>query len=363
MLFPLRQDYIGPFTGNALGSIIQKEITREFLVDSIWVVASGTTTGNIATGIDGLQNLIKRITLTVTDGARTRNVVDCTGPALLEYAAKTANLDARTSQVLNTTSFAAGAFQIAYPIFFRLPHLDDPEGSMFLLPTNRYANNPILTIYVANQSDVDQNASPTFAISGGVTLSIIINRRQLGIANWPIFDTEIIEQNVAFPASGANQIFELPTPGVYTGILIRGYTGAAPNITRSYLVTTNGDYRISVLGTILRRIQPTFLQIQNDAAIGPLQNNSTSGTPTAPLPNVPTVVGSTYFDFLDVSGGRTMGDLGSALDANNLPASGARVQFIGDVNGGTGAHLNFVWHRIFGDVTGMKAALKMAQGG
>lgn len=354
MLFPLRQDYIGPFTGNALGAIIQKEITREFLIDSIWVILSGTSTANIATGNpDGLLNLLKRVTLSVTDGARTRNVIDTTGPGLIEYAAKTANVDAQTAAVLNTTSFAAGAFQLAYPLFFRLPHLDDPEASMFMLPVNRYSNNPLLTLYLGTQADVDQANSPTFAISGGVTVTIVINRRQIGVANWPIFDTEIIEQNVAFPASGSNQIFELPTPGVFTGLLVRGFSGVAPTQIHSYLVNTNGDYRISVLGTVLRRCQPTFLQAMSDSALGALQLGK------APLPNVPTVTGSTYFDFLDVSGGRTMGDLGSALDANGLPAAGARVQFIGDINGGTGAHLNFLWHRIFGDVSAMKAALKL----
>lgn len=354
MLFPLRQDYIGPFTGNALGAVIQKELTREFLIDSIYIVLSGTSTANIATGNpDGLLNLLKRVTLNVTDGARTRNVIDCTGPALIEYSAKTSNIDARTAAVVNTTAFASGAFQITYPIYFRMPHLDDPEASMFMLPCNRYSNNPLLTLYIGAQSDVDQDAAPTFAIASGVSVKIIINRRQIGITNWPIFDTEIIEQNVAFPASGSNQLFELPTPGVYTGLLVRGFTGAAPNAAKSFLVNTNGDYRISVLGTVLRRIQPADLQSMNDFALGALQLGK------SPIPNVPTTGGSTYFDFLDVSGGRTMGDLGSCLDANGLPATGARIQFIGDINGGTGAHLNFVWHRIFGDVSAMKAALKI----
>lgn len=354
MLFPLRQDYIGPFTSNPLGTVFQKEITREFLIDNIQIVLSGTSTANIATGNpDGLLNLLKRVTLNVTDGARTRNVVDCTGPALIEYAAKTFNIDAQTAAVFNTTSFAAGAFQLTYVIPFRLPHIDDPEASMFMLPCNRYSNNPLLTLYLGSQSDVDQDASPTFAISGGVSIKVIINRRQIGVANWPIFDTELIEQNVAFPSSGSNQIFEFPTPGVYTGMLVRGFTGAAPNIAHSYLINTNGDYRISVLGTVLRRIQPADLQSMNDIAVGAVQLGK------APYPNVPTVGGSTYIDYLDVAGGRTMGDLGSCLDANGLPATGARVQFIGDINGGTGAHLNFFWHRIFGDVSAMKAALKL----
>ena len=358
MLFPLRQDYIGPFTGNALGTQIQKEITREFLIDSIAIILSGTVTGAVATATpDGILNLLKRVTLNVTDGARTRNVVDVYGPSLIQYAAKTYNIDAQTAAVFNQpTATGTGAFQITYNIPFRLPHLDDPEASLFMLPVNRYANNPLLTLYFGNQTDIDQNASPTFAISGGITATILINRRQVNIDKWPIFDTELIEQNVAFPSSGANQIFEFPTPGVYTGILIRGFTGAAPSAANSYLVNTNGDYRISVLGTVLRRIQPVYLQALNDMAVGAIQLGKN------PSPNVTTAVGTTYLDFLDVSGGRTMGDFGSALDANGLPAAGARVQFIGDINGTTGAHLNFMWHRVFGDVASLKAATKLQTG-
>lgn len=358
MLFPLRQDYLGPFTGNALSTTLQKEITREFLIDSIEIILSGTITGAIATATpDGILNLLKRVTLNVTDGARTRNAVDVTGPALIQYAAKTSNIDALTAaQVTQPTNTGTGAFQISYNIPFRLPHLDDPESSMFMLPVNRYANNPLLTLYFGAQSDIDQNASPTFAISAGISVAILINRRQVNIDKWLIFDTELIEQNVAFPASGPNQIFELPTPGVYTGIMVRGFTGVAPSAANSYLVTTNGDYRIQVLGTVLRRIQPAFLQVQNDQAIGALQLGK------APTPNVNTAVGTTYFDFLDVSGGRTMGDFGSCLDVNGLPAAGARAQFIGDINGASGAHLNFFWHRVFGDVTGLKAAAKLTGG-
>lgn len=360
MLFPLRTDYYGPFTGIKLGDTFQRELTREFLIDNIRIYIKGKTkvsTGGITTPArDGLLNILKRVTLNVTDGARTRNAVDLTGPGLMSLNMKVANIDAVTANtiLISQTIGAAVDFALTYTIWFRPPHIDDPEASMFLLPVNRYSSNPLLTLYIGASSDIDQAASPTFDLDTGLlTVAIVVNRRQVGVASWPIYDTELIEQNVAYPNSGPNQVFELPTPGAFTGILIRGFNGAPPAQTASYLITANGDYRIQVLGTVLRRLQPVMIQTENDINIGAVQIGN------APYPNVPTTVGETFFDFLDVSQGRTVGDMGSVLDVNALPTAGARAQIIGDIAGGTGSHLNFLWHRIYGDLSPMKAALKL----
>lgn len=368
MLFPKRQDYLGPFTNVTLGQIIQKEITREFLIDSIEIVAFvsvGATGGAATPNPDSLLNILKRITLNVTDGARTRNVIDCSGPGLIEYASKIRGLDLITSEAALLTAASTDnlEWRIKYPIFFGHPQMNDPERSMFVLPCNRFTTNPLLTLYFATQADIDQDASPTFVVDD-ITFYIVINRLQIGVDNWPIFDTELVEQVVSYPASGSNQIFELPTPGSYTGILIRGYKGVAPTQTRDWNIIVNGDYRIAVLGTNLRRAQPFMIELENEQskdskgfyhdppaqAAQPFNGDSVDGG-----------FGCLYFDFLagDSGQGPCHADFGSLLDTNGLIKTGARAQIVGDIAGGTGVQNKYLWHRIFGDLSTLKAALKI----
>lgn len=362
MFFPKRQDYLGPFTGIELGDIVQQEITREFLIDSIYIFVAGTVTASTGAAAtpnpDGINNILKRVTLQVTDGARTRNVVDCSGPGLLEYSQKVRNIEIPRNGWATTP--AAGAnFGVVYPIYFRHPQIADPQGCMTLLPCNRFSSNPLLTLYFGTQADIDQDASPTFDTSS-LQFYILINRRQVGIDNWPIFDTELIESSMTYPATQANALYELPTPGSYTGILCRGYAGVAPNIGRSYNVTANGDYKISVLGTVLRRAQPAFIQSENDIAGIPIWAGFDPIPDISGFNSADNVAGSTYFDFLNEQSCQSLGDFGSVLDTNGLIKTGARAQILVDVAGGAGVKINYLWHRIYGNLASMKSALKIA---
>jgi hypothetical protein len=361
MLFPKRQDYLGPFSGVALGDIIQKEITREFLIDSIDIVCVVTVGTAMATpNPDGLMAILKRITLQVTDGARNRNVVDVSGPGLMEYNDRMGAVDNASMAVAGGNPAAASVNQLTYHIPFRQLRMNDPEACYTLLPCNRYSSNPLLTLYFATQADIDQDASPDFALTD-LTFYIVINRRQVGIDKWPIFDTELIESTQTYPAVQSGALFELPTPGSFAQVLCRGYAGAAPTITRSFNVTANGDYKVQVLGTVLRRIQPTFLLSQNTQTRGNwfsgsvqlLPNGSGGGTDGT---------GSVMFDFMSEQDGPTLGDYGSILDTNALIKTGARAQILVDVNGGTGVQIKYLWNRIYGNLAGMKAALKLAGG-
>lgn len=366
MMFPLRQDYLGPFTANTLGSIVQREITREFLISSIFIVAQATLTDPAATdSVDGALNLIKRVTLNVTDGARTRNVVDCSGVGLIEYASKIKGIDQATAMAAHSALADNDVLQVTYPIYFAHPQMQDPERSMFLLPCNRFTTNPLLTIYFGAQSDLDINAAPTLTITGGITYFVIINRFQVGVENWPIFDTELVEQTVSYPSSGANQIFELPTPGSYTAIMIRGYSGAATALTRNWNLIANGDYRLAVLGTNLRRVQGFMTELDNESTSN--RWGQTLGEPFGANVNQAWTgsvggVGCLMFDFLSDFDGNSVihADFGSVLDTNGLIKTGARAQIIGDIAGGTGVQNKYLWHRIFGDLSSLKAALKAA---
>jgi hypothetical protein len=207
---------------------------------------------------------------------------------------------------------------------------------------------------------MDQDASPTFSVSS-LQYYILINRRQVGIDNWPIFDTELVEATQPYPSTQANALFELPTPGSYTGILARGYTGVAPSIARSYNTTANGDYKLSVLGTVLRRAQPAFLQAENDIAGIPNWLGYTPIIDNLGFNTANSALGSVYFDFLNEQSCQSLGDFGSVLDTNGLIKTGARAQILVDVAGGAGVQIKYLWHRIFGNLSGMKQALKLAQ--
>ena len=201
MLFPKRVDYSPVQNGLTLGQTIQFPITREFHVESLYLRVDFTPSAAMATPCaDAIPNLVQKIQLQVSDGARTRNVVDCSGPALLEYALQTnGGLDRDTAALIGSNP-ATGAKSIYYPIFCAHPQLDDPVGSTLLLPFPRYNSNPVLTVQFSTQAQMDTNASKTFAVSS-LSASLVINRRQVNRANWPTLDWELAEQTQSYPTT------------------------------------------------------------------------------------------------------------------------------------------------------------------
>lgn len=339
MLFQKRQDFSTTKTGIALGDTITFEITREFHVESIDLVVVVTPSAAMATAnADNLQNIVKRVQLSISDGARTRNVIDVTGAGLMEYALQTiGGLDRNTAANVGTNP-SSGAKTLVYPIMCAHPQLDDPVGSTFLLPFPRYNSNPVLSVTFATQGQMDTNATPTFAVSA-LTCYLIIRRRQVNRANWPTLDWELAEVSASYPNTGNSQLYELQIPGSYTGILLRDYQGLS---TRASIETSGGENKLQLLGTVLRRFKVADLQYENDRSVRlyPATWNN--------------IAASYYLDFLSDKTGESSPDLGSVLDANILAASGARLQLLQDITGGTNYSRSYLTHRVFGNLTALK---------
>jgi hypothetical protein len=339
MLFQKRQDMSAIQSGLALGQTITFPITREFHVEALWLKIVATPSAAQATAnADALQAIVNKVQLSISDGARTRNVVDCSGPALLEYAYNVnGGWDAQTHTNFGTNP-ASGAKTLYYPIFCAHPQLDDPVGSTLLLPFPRYNSNPVLTVQFATQVQMDTNATPTFAVSA-LTAQLIVMRRQVNRTNWPTLDWELAELSAAYPNTGNSQLYELQIPGSYTGILLRDYQGLA---TRASIETAGGENKLQLLGTVLRRF----------AVADVLAENQASARLSAATWNNPAAYA--YLDFISDKTGESSPDLGSVLDANILAASGARLQLLQDITGGSNYRRSYVTHRVFGNLTALK---------
>ena len=272
MLFTMRQNFEAQVSGVVLGQLVRFELTREFHIDSIIVRAKPNQSAVMATdNADFVQNIISRVALSVNNSASTRNVIDVSGPALLELCHhQVGRLDRETEANVNLDSVSAKVFN--YPIFFAHPQIQDPIASSFMLPAPSYASNPILSVQIATQAQMDFNAAPTFAVTT-FTLDCIVIRRFVNIPNFPIFETELSELQVAYPNAGSNQRYELQIPGSYTGLLIRDYTvigapGSGVAGARSDLSTGGfdgfGENRLQLLGVVFRRFKTSHMQGLND---------------------------------------------------------------------------------------------------
>lgn len=339
MLFPKRTDYTPTQSSLALGSTIRFEITREFHVEALYLVVVATPSGAMATAnADALQAIVNRVQLQVSDGAQNRNVVDVSGPALLELANQwIGGLDRDTATNVGTNP-SSGAKTLIYPIWFAHPQLADPIGSVLLLPVPRFNSNPVLSVTFATQAQMDTNATPTFAVSA-LTAHLVIVRRQVNRPNFPTFNTELAELEVAYPTTGNSQLYELQIPGSYTGILFRDYASLT---SRSSIQTSGGENRLQLLGTVIRRFRMEHLAAENDYSVRlyPATWNNFAG--------------SFYLDFLSDKNGEVAGDLGSVLDSNILQASGSRLQLLQDITGGSNIKRKYVTHRIFGNLRDLK---------
>jgi len=338
MIFTKRTDFLPEQTGIALGATIRQELTREFHIESIWVRLKVTPTAAMATAnADALQNILQRVQLSVSDGARTRNVVDASGAGLLEFHQQIVGALDRSTAALIGTNPASGEKIFYYPIWFSHPQISDPVGSIFLLPAPRYNSNPVLTLTVSSQAQMDVNLTPTFAAT--CKIQVIVNRRQVTSANWPTLDTEIAEYEQSYAATGNGQLYELQIPGSYTGLLLRDYTSTSA---RGSIQTAGGENKLQFLGTVLRRFQVENIMAENDVSVNmyPATWNNFGGL--------------YYLDFLTDKVGEASADLGSVLDANILQTTGARLQLLQDITGGAGVKRKYLHHRVFGKLSALK---------
>jgi hypothetical protein len=414
---PLQTTTIAVGTGS---QDVRIALQRNFPIESIRVqvtfdAVNRSTTASLlpmtCPNPDGLQNILKRVNLQISDGVRTRTVIDASGPDLLEMAVNTrGSLDTLTEMALgqcaaqnNSPGFdqpASGegyipaqigdatfqtrfsgqdkplpigapvsrrTYRITYPIDFCPTEVLDPLSSLFLLPVTRYPSDPVLTLTFAGFKDLDVNTAATAAAScsfENVTYEIYIDRRFVNVTNWNYIDFDFVTQASVIPPGTINEFrIELLTPGSYFGTKYKGYVNTnlpGTSIATIPVVCSNptqvgpsGAMRIESLGVNFRRFSFTGLKTLNDLSRG-----------TQFLPNGdPFFAGVAYNDFLtDRCTDAT--ELGSVLDANVPVASGAQISLYGNYGAGTGTPgtifgsagvtLRQLHWRAYGDLSSLK---------
>lgn len=346
MLFKKRSDYVvfpgitGLGNDGFYGQTFRAEITREFPVEAIYLkLQFSLTVATSVTFVDptpgaGWFAAIKRVTVQVADGARTRNVVDASGVQLIEYAR---NIMAGGDSNYNSNRFIATATNVTLyvPIYFAHPQVSDPVSSMFLLPAPRYNQNIVVTVITDTKANVVTGTNTETLTD----LSLKVDRREVNIPDWQYFDTELSEVSYSLAATG-QQSFELGVPGAYTGIQL--YTRSSA-LARNNPFTANSENRLQYLGNVVRRFRIEDVQAENEWSIpGAIQ--ATAGTPNA---------GVYFLDFLTDRVGESVDEVGSVLETNFLAATGARMQLLLNI-ASSGGTLSLLSHRIFGDISGLK---------
>ena len=121
--------------------------------------------------------------------------------------------------------------------------------------------------------------------------------------------------------------------------MLRDYSSLTSHAT---IETSGGENKLQLLGTVIRRFKVLDLQQENDRSVDlyPATWNNTTGV--------------YYMDFISDKSGESSPDLGSVLDANILAASGARLQLLQDITGGTNVKRNYLTHRVFGNLSALK---------
>jgi hypothetical protein len=171
-------------------------------------------------------------------------------------------------------------------------------------------------------------------------------RRIVDRVNWPVYDTELFSLQANYANTGDNQEFVIPNNGNYTGILLRcqGGTAAAPS--RQDISPANSDWDLRISGNVLRRFRLLDIQRENDysSAVGSAATDALNG--------------SFYLDFLTDRVGNCGSDivsaLGSTLNANIPLNSGVKISLRQNITGNTGTQVNYVMHRIYGNLEKLK---------
>lgn len=341
MLFKKLIDNRPQKTGVTLGQTVEFDIPRDYHLDSALLRISGTVGTAAATlNADGIAALAKNLRLTVNDGVRTRAPIDCSGIGLIEIARQYGIQTTEGRNFMNGSYTSTGAFVLEVPIFFVMPNVATPMSEVTLLPLPQYQVNPTLQVQVGSQADLDVHASPTFALTGSLTVDLVLTKRDVTIQSFKTLDTEIVEMVHEYPSTGNRQRVNLPVPGAYAGIHLMPYTSTS----------AKGDNSTAGGTTSLEFAQTTQIrcQLSDLAAI-----NSQSLPDTVATRN-----GGYILDFLNDGPGRGDDDFGSVLDTTLANDQGADVYLLRDVTGGAGVKDRLVLHRILGPIADLQRGKK-----
>jgi hypothetical protein len=364
MLFPVRQQTLQQFTGNAvLGGTITFALTRDFFLDSLFInipITVGGTFGTAATwSTMGLVDLVQRVQLQISDGSSNRNQTDASGGALVRRAATILsglNIGTLTSLGAtlnklegNGTGDSAGNYLIRIPLLFRQPQLSDPISSALLLPMPRYNVNPNLVITFGAKANMILSGATgaTIAIGNSSYAApwLTIFKRQVDTVTFPTLDTEFRELSTTYSSTGPNQLQEIDPVGSYTNIdyFMTNSSGVGADLSGGNL------WQLQILSQVLRQFILADLAAQQNFSQGNdlfIQNAAATVNTSFYTDYFP---GYFHQTFLHDGFGAEVGELGSVLNANVLAGSGTRIQILQNLTS-TGT-INYALERIFGDLS------------
>jgi hypothetical protein len=361
-LFPIRQQTLTQFTGTAaLGQTISFSVTRDFFLDSLFVVVPVTVAGTITSALTystmGLTQLVNRVQLQIADGSSNRNQTDSSGPALIRRAARVLNgLDVQTLSSLgaslnaaetNSAGSSAGTYYVTVPLLFRHPQISDPIGSATMLPLPRYNTNPSLVVTFGALTDaITTNHGATITIGTPYLFQL---KRQVDTISFPTLDTEFREIVTAFNSTGPNQLQNLDVPGSYT--MIDYYCTNSSNVGADI---SGGTWNLQFLSQVLRQFNLADVKRMEQYSMGNDSYLYGAAKYTDLFP------GYYHQDFLNDRFGMEVGELGSVVNTNVLAGSGSQLQVL--LNLASTGSVSFACERIFGDLSPYTFSFNTAAG-
>lgn len=346
----LTNSSLTPGTTALLGTTTKLTIDRTWPLEEIWVGFWHTNAGTIPTqaGVDGFRAALVRATLTVNDGIQPRNVVDYSGVGLIEYALNTAgNVDRATLE--NKRVHTASVTQrVWYRIPLVHPGIVGPLRTRMLLDVNNHPQDPVLSLQWAAAASIYSANAPS-AVGADVVLcrremTPLVNKTIRDDGGFIPFDLIETSQTVA---TASEYRFQVPTPGQYAGLLMRGYD---QNTSRASIhditAGSEGRVRLESGGVVIADWRDHYLAAINEATEAFDHDNATAAA-TARFP------GLYFLDFL-TDGIVDADELGSLLDCNLPAASGLKMEIIGTTRNASSV-LHVGGHRYFGDLSRYQA--------
>ena len=341
-LFQPIVEQLPQISGVTLGSTQRIVLPRDFAYEGFIVVVTPTVSAVAATiAPEGTFSLIKRVQLTANDGGQNRDLVNADGLSIVQrHLAYNGNIDTDTLTSFNNAFSTTGAKVMRIPHFFPPNELEDPARSLFLQNFPRFNNDPILTIQIGTQADIDTNGTPTFAISA-CTIRVICLKRFVTSDAWNFLKTDFITQEQAYTINAANQRYNIPIPGWHFSIGMRMYSSATA---LGDISQTDGLFRITALNVTERTIQATDLRGVNQYSIGADVAAGANGNQRA-LQNT-----AYFFDYITDLTGASVTNLDTLLNSNPYVALGTQPQVVADINGSAGRKIVYMHDRCYGDI-------------
>lgn len=344
-----------PSQTGALGATLRFPLPRDFPREAFIIkltVVVATTAATLAA--ERAAGLLNRVRLTANDGGQQRTIVDCDGLALLERALNYGMLPDNDTAVAIGGTLGAATYNISFPFYYAPPSMGTPTRDMLLQNFPRFNSDPTLEITLATQAQIDTNATPTFALTGTITVTVTELKRQVAIPDWLFVNTEFMQQETPFASTVTDYAYNLPVPGYHTMVGMRPYSSTSA--LSSAIVT--GFVRLQTLGTIqvnctfddLTRINKRSIPAGAHAAAADLLAESLLS------------VNRAFIDFLSTTQEEGIINLDSLLDTNPFNQLGTGPQLRLNVTGDSDNKIVFLHERIFGNISSALLVPRMLAG-